>query len=501
MTIIRYTPIKEIPKIRETLRATFKAGVTRPLEWRKHQLYQLARLAQNEADAICDALNKDLSKPRLEVLRTEVGNIVERATKSAQKLDVWAAPEHPDVPDWQKGWKPTILKAPRGTVLIMSPWNYPFILTFQPLIGAIAAGCCAAIKPSEVSPHLSQLISDLLPKYLDPSAYQIVNGAVPETTRLLELQWDHIFYTGNGRVARILAVAAAKHLTPLALELGGKCPVLVDSTYDMDLAAKRILWGKCNNAGQICVAPDYIIVPRSKQGEFVESLKKAYKTFFPDSALGASHYGSIVNDSHFHRLSSLLERTKGEKVTDIIEGRKDAARKRIEPTVVKNVQDGDPLLEEELFGPILPIIPVDSLDEAFAFINARPHPLVLYAFTEDPNIKQRRALCLPFTVCFISRKHFIVIDETQSGGLVFNDTFQQLTVDELPFAGVGESGYGYQVMKYTYDTYTQLRSSVDIPKEAERSLQLRYPPHGPEAVKALSRAVHLPIPQSALNGH
>ncbi|KAG6374211.1 aldehyde dehydrogenase [Boletus reticuloceps] len=377
----------------------------------------------------------------------------------------------------------SIFKAPRGTVLIMSPWNYPFILTFQPLIGAIAAGCCAAIKPSEVSPHLSQLISDLLPKYLDPSAYQIVNGAVPETTKLLELQWDHIFYTGNGRVARILAVAAAKHLTPLALELGGKCPVLVDSTYDMDLAAKRILWGKCNNAGQICVAPDYILVPRSKQDEFVEGLKKAYRTFFPDSALGASHYGSIVNDSHFNRLSSLLERTKGEKVTDIIEGRKDVARKRIEPTVVKNVQDGDPLLEEELFGPILPIIPVDSLDEALAFINARPHPLVLYAFTEDPNIKQR------------------LIDETQSGGLVFNDTFQQLTVDELPFAGVGESGYGYQVMKYTYDTYTQLRSSVDIPKEAEPSLQLRYPPHGPEAVKALSRAVHLPIPQSALNGH
>jgi len=397
-------------------------------------------------------------------------------------LDAWAAPEHPEVPDLQKGWKPTLLKAPKGTVLIISPWNYPFILTFQPLIGAIAAGCCAVIKPSELVPHVSQLIAELLPKYLDSSAYRVVNGAVQETTKLLELQWDHIFYTGNGRVARIIASAAAKHLTPLSLELGGKSPVLVDSAYDMDLAAKRILWGKCNNAGQICVAPDYILVPRAKQDELVQAFKKAYESFFPDGALGTSYYGSIVNESHFKRLSSLLDRTGGEKVTDVMQGRKDAVRKRIEPTVVTNVKDGDALLEEELFGPILPIVPIDSLDEALAFINARPHPLVLYAFTEDPFVKQR------------------LIDETQSGGIVFNDTFQQLAVTELPFAGVGESGYGYQVLKYTYDAFTQLRSSIDMPKEAEPSLQLRYPPHGPEAVKALTSAVHLSIPRSTPNG-
>ncbi|KAF8549820.1 aldehyde dehydrogenase [Imleria badia] len=482
MTTLTYTPIEEIPKIRETLRATFKAGVTRPLAWRKHQLYQLARFAQNEADAICDALAKDLSKPRVEVLMTEVGAIVERATKSAEQLDAWAAAEHPDVPDWQKGWKPTLLKAPRGTVLLISPWNYPFILTFQPLIGAIAAGCCAVIKPSEAVPHLSQLIAELLPKYLDPSAYRVVNGGVPEATKLLELQWDHIFYTGNGRVARLIASAAAKYLTPLTLELGGKCPVLVDPAYDMNLAAKRILWGKCNNAGQICVAPDYILVLWTKQDEFIQGLKKAYKEFFPDGALGSPHFGSIVNEFHFNRLNSLLDRTKGQIITDVIEGRKDAARKRIEPTIVKNVQDGDSLLEEEIFGPILPIIPVDGLNEALAFINARPHPLVSYAFTEDPVVKQR------------------LIDETQSGGIVFNDTFQQLSVNELPFAGVGESGYGYQVMKYTYDTFTQLRSSIDMPKEAEPFLELRYPPHGPEAVNALTGAAYLPIPRSTPNG-
>ncbi|KAN0079816.1 Aldehyde/histidinol dehydrogenase [Tylopilus felleus] len=482
MTTLIHTPIEEIPKIRDVLRATFKSGVTRPLAWRKHQLYQVARLAQNEADAVCEALTKDFSKPRVEVLMTEIGPIVERATKSAEQLDEWAASEHPEVPDWQKGWKPTLLKAPKGTVLIISPWNYPFILTFQPLIGAIAAGCCAVVKPSEAAPHFSQLLADLLPKYLDPSAYRVVNGAVQESAKLLELQWDHIFYTGNSRVARIIASAAAKHLTPVSLELGGKSPVLVDSAYDMDLAAKRILWGKCNNAGQICIAPDYILVPFTKQEEFIQSLKKAYKSFFPDGALGSPHYGGIVNESHFRRLSSLLDRTKGEKVTDVIEGRKDATKRRLEPTVVKNVQEGDSLLEEELFGPILPIIPIDGLDEALAFIHARPHPLVLYAFTEDPVVKQR------------------LIDETQSGAIVFNDTFQQLSVNELPFAGVGESGYGNQVMKYTYDTFTQLRSSIDMPKDAEPFLQLRYPPHGPEAIKVLTSTVHLAIPENTANG-
>ncbi|KAF9228241.1 aldehyde dehydrogenase [Gyrodon lividus] len=479
MTTLAHTPLEDIPKIRDALRATFQSGVTRPIAWRKHQLYQLARMAQNEAEAFCDALAKDLSKPRLEVLVGEVGGVVERAVKSAEQVEEWAKPEHPEVPEWKKGWKPTIHKAPRGTVLIISPWNYPVILTFQPLMGAIAAGCCAVLKPSEAVPHFAQLIAELVPKYLDTSAYRVVNGSVSEVTKLLELQWDHIFYTGGGKVARIISAAAAKHLTPLALELGGKSPVIVDSAYDMELAAKRILWGKCNNAGQICVAPDYVLVHWTKQEELVNGFEKAYKAFFPNGALNDSHYGSIVNEIHFNRLSSLLDRTKGEKVTRVMEGRKDAARKRFEPTVVKDVKEGDSLLEEELFGPILPIVPVDNLKEAIAFINSRPHPLVLYAFTEDPVVKQK------------------IINETRSGGLVFNDTVQQLAMNELPFTGVGESGHGYQFMKYTYDTFTQLRSSIDMPKEAEPSLQLRYPPHGPEAFRALAGAVHTSIPTSS----
>ncbi|KIK37351.1 hypothetical protein CY34DRAFT_810427 [Suillus luteus UH-Slu-Lm8-n1] len=471
------TLVSTIPQIRDALRATFRSGLTRPIAWRQHQLYQIARMAQNERELICDALKKDLGKPKTEVLMNEIGSTIDIAVKSAQRLPEWAKTEHPEVADWQKPWKPTIYKAPRGTVLIISPWNYPMILTFQPLIGAIAAGCTAVLKPSELVPTFSQLLEELVPKYLDPNVCRVVNGAVPETSKLLELQWDHIFYTGNGRVARIVASAAAKHLTPLSLELGGKSPVIIDSAYDIDLAAKRILWGKCNNAGQICVAPDYILIQRDKQDELVKAFQKHYNAFFPDGALDSSLFGSIVSDLHHKRLTSLLSRTKGEIV---LQGRADAARRRLEPTIVKDVTDGDSLLEEEIFGPILPIVPVDSLDQAIDFVNARSHPLVLYAFSDNESMKQR------------------LVSETQSGGIVFNDTFQYLAVSELPFAGVGESGYGYQFMKYTYDTFTQLRSSIDMPKDVEQHLAIRYPPHSEEAVKALTAAVYTPIPSSSL---
>ncbi|KAG1848818.1 aldehyde dehydrogenase [Suillus tomentosus] len=458
------TPINTIPQIRDALQATFRSGLTRPIAWRQHQLYQLARLAQNERELICDALQKDLGKPKTEVLMAEVGCIIETAMKSAEQLPEWAKTEYPEVADWQKPWKPT-------------PWNYPMLLIFQPFMGAIAAGCTAVLKPSELAPAFSQLLDEIMPKYFDPNVYRVVNGAVPETLKLLELQWDYILYTGNDKVARIVARAAAKHLTPLTLDLGGKSPVIIDSAYDIDLAAKRILWGKCKNAGQTCVAADYVLVQRDKQDELIKAFQKHYDSFFPNGALDSPFFGGIGSDMHHKRLISLLSRTKGEVV---LKGRSDAARRRLEPTIVKNVAEGDSLLEEELFGPVLPIVPVDSFKQAVDFVNARPRPVVLYVFSDNESVKQQ------------------VVSETQSGGIVFNDTYQQLSVHELPFGGVGESGYGYQVMKYTYDTFTQLRSSIDMPREAEPHLAIRYPPHSEEAVRALTAVVHTPIPLSRL---
>ncbi|KAH7908395.1 aldehyde dehydrogenase [Hygrophoropsis aurantiaca] len=472
-----WTSPSDALQIRETLRATFKKGTTRPIEWRQRQLKQLVKMCQEKYEDFYEALQIDLGKPRVEVLLGEVGAVIARATKSEQQVAEWAKPEHPEVHGEHAKWNPTVHKAPRGTVLIISPWNYPIILTLQPLIGAIAAGCCAVVKPSEHVPTFAQKLALFLPDYLDRSAYQVVNGEAGVAQKLLGLQWDHIFYTGGGRVARIIARAAAEHLTPMTLELGGKSPVVIDDKYDVELAAKRILWGKCNNAGQICVAPDYILCPRNIQAKLVSAFSEHYRKFFPEGALKSDDFGKIVNDAHVERLTSLIKDTKG---TIVLGGNHDG--RKLEPTIVQDVEEGDPLLEDEIFGPILPIVPVDSLDDAIRFIQARPHPLVLYAFTDNDDFKGR------------------LINETQSGGIAFNDTFQQLAVNELPFGGVGESGYGYQIMKYTFDTFTQLRSAVDVPKGSETDMERRYPPHNKEAIKAMAPIVLQTSEHPAANG-
>jgi aldehyde dehydrogenase (NAD+) len=299
---------------------------------------------------------------------------------------------------------------------------------------------------------------------------------VAETTQLLNLQWDHIFYTGSTRVARIVSIAAAKHLTPVTLELGGKCPVIIDPAArpdDIKLAAKRTLWGKVNNAGQICLAPDYVLVHRDQQDEFIKALKEYHDIFFPEGALQSSSYGRIVTLNHRSRLVSLLERSQG----TISFGGKVDGEKGFEPTVVRDVKGDDSLMEEEIFGPILPVVPVDSINEAIAFVKSRPHPLALYVFTDDPALKQR------------------FVDTTLSGSLVFNDTFMQAAVNELPFSGIGESGHGSQVLRYTFDAFTHLRSSIDVPKEIEQFLEARYAPYTEEKFKIMTAPVGLPIPK------
>jgi len=469
-----YTPIDEIPKIRDELRATFRKGIPRPLAWRRHQLLQLARMVQENAEAFAESLAADLGRPKMEAYFAEVGVIVERSLICAEKLEEWTKPELVDVPDTVKSWRPTIHKSGKGTVLIIAPWNYPLILSLQPLYGAISAGCCAVIKASEIASNYATLLAELVPKYLDQSAYRVVLGAVPEVTKLLELQWDHIFYTGNGKVARVIATAAAKHLTPMTLELGGKSPVIIDSTYDMNLAAKRILWGKINNAGQICVAPDYVVIVREKQEEFIAALREHYHKFFPEGALNSKSYSRVVSDNHFKRLKSVLAQTSGK----IVLGGETDDKRGFEPTVVKDVDPEDVLLDEEIFGPILPLVPVDSVDDAIAFISSRDHPLVLYAFSNNPETKE------------------YILKNTMSGNVAFGDTFQQLALNEMPFGGVGESGYGRQVLKYSYENFTYQRSTVDVPAEEEPNLEVRYPPYTEEKIKILSAPVHCKIPES-----
>ncbi|KAF8144278.1 aldehyde dehydrogenase [Mycena galopus ATCC 62051] len=466
------TPISEIPAIRDTLRANFRKGLARPIEWRKHQLRQLARMLQDNAEAFGEALEKDLGKPKLEVYGFELGGLIERALLAVERLDNWAKPVSVNAPDWQKPLKPTVYKTAKGTVLIISPWNFPIVLSLQPLIGAIAAGCCAVVKPSEIGPHFCTLIAELFPKYLDPNAYRVVLGAVPETTKLLELQF---FYTGNARIARIISVAAAKHLTPLTLELGGKSPVIVDPSFDINLAAKRTLWAKSHNCGQICVSPDYVVIPRSHQDAFVAALKEWYPVFFPEGSLQSSSISRIVSPEHHARLIDLLKRSKGE----VVLGGQTEGNMKIEVTVLKDVSADDSFMEGEIFGPFLPIVPVDSVEEAIQFVRDRDHPLVLHAFTENPEIKKQ------------------ILDETMSGSVVFNDLVQQLSFNELPFGGVGQSGYGRLVAQHSFDLFSYERASIDVPKEAEPFNSMRYPPYNDEKFKILSGGVFAEIPSSS----
>ncbi|KAI0053239.1 aldehyde dehydrogenase [Auriscalpium vulgare] len=459
--VLPYTPIDEISQIHAALREEFRTNVARryDLAWRKQQLAQLVAMVSENQEAFIAALAADLKKPAFEVLAGEIGSLIARTQRAAQLLDEWVAPERVSPPPHQQAWSPEVLKGPKGVVLIIAPWNYPLVLLLQPLSGAIAAGCPAVIKPSEIAQHHAALIGELVPKYLDPAAYRVVNGGVPEITRLLELKWDHIFYTGNSTVARIIATAAAKHLTPLTLELGGKSPVVVDAeNTDLRLAAKRILWGKSTNSGQICVAPDYVLITRSAQDEFIAALKEAYQTFHPHGALESDSYGGIVSKAHYDRLQGLIARTKAQ----VVLGGNTDGKRVIEPTVFRDVEDNDALLEGEIFGPLLPLVPVDSMQEAIDFISARPHPLALYVFTNKPEVKKA------------------FIQGTQSGSIAFNDVMTQVSVSELPFSGIGESGYGAQYLKYTFDGFTHHRATVDVPASSEDILAVRYPPYSRE---------------------
>ncbi|THH09815.1 hypothetical protein EW146_g8575 [Bondarzewia mesenterica] len=474
---LKHTPLEEISKIHERVKATFASGVTRPIAWRRQQLYQLGKMLQENEERLVKAINVDIGKPKLEATIADLGVVVYAVVLALKNIEAWAAPEKVDVhalPEWRRGWDTTVYKTPKGTALIITPWNCPYIISLGPLVGAIAAGCAAVIKPSELCPTVSQTLADLFPKYLDPNAFAIVNGAIEETAKLLELRWEHIFYTGSNRIGRIIATAAAKHVTPLTLELGGKCPVVIAPDANIKLAAKRILYGKQANLGQICVSPDYVLVPRDKQDEIAEAFKEVHGEFFPQGTLNSPDIGHIISPAHRQRLKNLVGSTRGQ----VILGSGVAGEKKMEVTIVKDVQIDDVLMADEIYGPILALVPVDDIDQAIRIIAERPSPLVVYVFTEDETIRDK------------------FLERTASGTIVLNDTFQQLAVHEIPFGGQGESGYGAYLGKSSFDTFTHQRGYIHVPLAAEPFMKFRYPPYSDEAVAALSKfGMHLPLPK------
>ncbi|KAI0944972.1 hypothetical protein AcV7_001631 [Taiwanofungus camphoratus] len=402
---LRYNTIDEIDQIYAKLSKTFESGATRSLTYRRRQLTQLAHLLQDNITALEDAVLSDLGKPRLETSVSELISLINACVYATENLQEWTKPEKPEVEAWRSSWDTTVYKVPKGLALVIGPWNYPFILTLGPFVGAIASGCTCVVKGSELAPASAQILADLLPKYLDPEAYAFVNGAVPETTHLLDLRWDHILFTGSGKTGRIVATAASKHVTPVTLELGGKSPVVIDGDFDLEVAARRVLYGKLQNSGQLCVSPDHVYVPRDKLDEFISALLKTYEEFWPKGPFDKdSCWGKIVNPAHHARLKELLARTKGE----IVIGGYFDGDKRIAPTIIKNVKPDDALMEDELFGPILPLIAVEDVDEAIRMIGQQPTPLVIYAFTDNESTKQK------------------LLERTRSGTLTLNDTVSQL---------------------------------------------------------------------------
>lgn len=414
-----FTAIDRIPGIVAGLRYSFDHGTTRPESWRREQLTRLKTVLIERGADFEAALLADLGKSGTESQLTEIGFLVTEIEHTLANLGKWMRPRHASVPLAVQPASGKIVPEPLGVVLVIAPWNYPLMLALSPVIGALAAGNAVVLKPSELAPATSELIARVIPDVLDSRGIAVVEGAADETTALLAERFDHIFYTGNGRVGRIVARAAAEHLTPITLELGGKSPAYVDETVLLGDAAKRIAWGKFMNAGQTCVAPDYVLARPAVLKRLEPLLSDAIHELYGSATKVNPDYGRIVNDAHFERLTGYL--ADGEIVTG---GEHDAAARFIAPTVLAGVSRDSAVMRDEIFGPILPLVEVDGLDDALAFVNGRDKPLAAYVFSDDAHVRERWER------------------ETSSGALNFGVPVLHLVAPELPFGGVGASGMG-----------------------------------------------------------
>lgn len=434
----------------ERLRAAHRRGVTKPLQWRLGQLDALAQLLLEQRPALFDALKQDLGKSADESLVTEVGLLQREVAHTRRHLRRWLRPVSSAVPlPAQPGAASTVLE-PLGVALIVAPWNYPLLLAVGPLIGALAAGDAAVVKPSELAPATSTALAALLPRYLDARGVAVVEGDAAATTALLEQRFDLLFFTGSEAVGRVVMTAAARHLTPVVLELGGKCPVYVDESADLDVAAERIAWGKFMNAGQTCVAPDHVLATRRTAEALVPRLERAARRMYGGDPLRNDAYCRIVSERHFDRLTGLL----GGDVA--FGGRTDRPSLRIEPTVVTGVTDDDPVMQQEVFGPILPIVEVPHERAAIARVADGAKPLALYVFT-------RRSSRAAWTT------------GTSSGSIGFDVPLLHLAVPGIPFGGVGASGMGAYHGRRSLTTFSHEKALFTKPARPD-TVPLLSPP-------------------------
>jgi aldehyde dehydrogenase (NAD+) len=444
------------------LRAHFQAGATKPLAWRLSQLDALEHFLMEREQDIFAALHADLGKPATEAFTSETGITLSELRLVRKKLAGWMKPERVRTSWVAMPGRSYVYREPLGVTLIIGAWNYPLHLVVLPLVGAMAAGNCVVLKPSEVAPNVSSLLAKWLPKYLDRQAIRVVEGGVPETTALLGEKWDHIFYTGNGTVGSIVMQAAAKHLTPVTLELGGKSPCIVDESANLDIAAKRIVYGKFFNAGQTCVAPDYVLVHDHVHDALINRMVSTIREFYGDDPQQSPDYARIVNERHHARLTGLLN--EADVVTG---GRSDVSDRYIAPTILKNVTEDDPVMQEEIFGPILPVISVSSIESAIGYVSRRAKPLALYLFARDEDVQDR------------------VLAGTSAGGTTLNHIWVHLGVHQLPFGGVGESGMGAYHGRRSFETFSHRRAVLK--KGSLPDPPILFPPYTARKLRWIKR--------------
>lgn len=434
------------------LRAGFDSGLTLPLDWRRNQLKGVQRFLAEHEDGLCAALQADLGKSAAEARFMELSVVSAEIDHVLDNLQFWTAPQKVSSPTFLAPAKAWIELQPKGVVLVITPWNYPIQLSLSPIVGALAAGNTVLLKPSEISVATQDYLVEHLPAYLDPDGFEIVTGGVQETSDLLTEKFDHIMFTGNAEVGRVVMRAAAENLTPVTLELGGKSPVFVDDTADLATAARRIVWGKFANCGQTCVAPDFVLATSAVHDQLVVELQKAITEFYGKDPRTSTDLGRLVSTKQWERVVSYLG--DGDIVCG---GDHDAAERYLAPTIMTEVDLDSALMTEEIFGPILPVVRVAGAEEAIGFINSRPHPLALYVFSSDKSVRD----------AFIKR--------TTSGSLSFGVPIAQLAVPELPFGGVGESGMGSYHGRFSMRTFSHQRAVFDKPLTPD-TMKAVYPP-------------------------
>ena len=444
--------MSDIKKTIKNQRRFFSTGKTKDLDFRIRNLKILRKIIIENQDEISQALHKDLNKSAFEAYETEIGMVLEEIRYVIKNLPKWAKCKRVRTPITNFLSQSYIYPEPYGIVLIMSPWNYPFQLTINPLIGSIAAGNCSITKPSDYSPNTSALINKLISENFHKSYIHVVTGGRDANQSLLTEKFDYIFFTGSVNVGKIVMEAASKHLTPVTLELGGKSPCIIDQTADIDLSAKRIIWGKLINAGQTCIAPDYLLIHKSVKNQLIDRIKYYIQKFYGEDPCSNAEYPKIVNKKHFNRLLGLME---GHNI--IYGGDYNESTNHIGPTLLDDVSLDDNVMKEEIFGPILPILEFDNIYQVINLVNDNPKPLALYLFSNNKSTQEK------------------IIRDISFGGGCINDTLVHFATSYMPFGGVGESGMGGYHGKASFDTFSHEKGIVK--KSNLFDIALRYPPY------------------------